>query len=98
MTSESILNELSKIDEFEEVKSNNKSIIKLSGKIDFINIYVNPLLNNEIYIGKFDSISSIFNKNIKIEDCPHGVYEEGIKITAEYIFLHKNNIRRILVK
>jgi len=98
MIPESIFNEISNSKNIELVSNKSKSIIKLVAKLNEINIYVNPLLQNEVYIGKLDSVSSIFNKNLKIENCPHGLYDEGIKITTEYAFIHKNNIRRILVK
>ncbi len=98
--SEDIYKEILKSNRFTTIIS-NKSIIRLVGRISnserIVNVYSNPLLSDKVYLCKSNSISAIFNKNIKVGEHPSGYYDDGIEITTEYIFLKNDDIKRITI-
>lgn len=97
-TSSKIADEISKSERFISIGEKTTGF-NWYGNIDNINIYTDDNIDvNEIYVGRIDSIISIINKNAEIETFNCGnFYEEGLKITLEYVF-HNNGIRKLIIE
>lgn len=96
-TSKKIADELSKSEKFSPIGEKTHGF-NWYGNIDNINVYIDDSIEDEIYIGKMDSITSIINKNAEIDTFNCGnFYEEGLKITIEYVF-HNNGIRKLIIE
>jgi hypothetical protein len=87
ITSDKIINELMKSDKFKPI--NGDTDIKLVGKIGKTLIYKTDLLKNKnkIYLGYFNSITPLFNREISYN-------LEKSSINIEYIF----SINKVLTK
>jgi hypothetical protein len=97
-TSKKIADEISKSDKFISIGEKVNGF-NWYGNIDNIFIYIDDdIKENEIYVGRIDSIMSIINRNSEIEtfDCGN-FYDEGLKITIEYTFIN-NGIRKLIIK
>lgn len=97
-TSKKIAEELSKSGRFIPIGEKKNGFLWF-GNIDNTPIYVsNSIDYNEIYAGNLNSISAIINKNAEIETFNSGnFYEEGLKITIEYLFIN-NGVKKIIVE
>lgn len=96
-TSKKIADELSKSEKFSLIGEKTHGF-NWYGNINSINVYIDNSIEDEIYIGKMDSITSIINKNAEIDTFNCGnFYEEGLKITIEYVF-HNNGIRKLIIE
>jgi hypothetical protein len=64
---------------FEPNNIHSDSIIHNVGKLDELNVYVNPEeIESRLYFGNYDSISIIINKNIKEDSIKSSIlYTEG---------------------
>lgn len=105
ITSSKMIDEISKSDIFKAVEPFKFFIqqagkrLTLAGKVDHIYIYItDSIKDNEIFIGKLDSITSVFNRNLEVNIFDGGeFYKEGLEITIEYLFKN-NGIRKIIVE
>jgi len=64
--------------------------IFLFGKYKDLNVWVNPDQKAQtIYFGKYDSLTLIINKNLKINDlkCFNDTYQLNKSISVEYLFI-----------
>lgn len=98
--SNKIFYELSKSDKLKTSTISEKfKGLSLCGRIEHISIYVSDQIkDNEIYIGKLDSITAVFNRNAEVDTFNCGnFYEEGLKITLEYLFKN-NGINKIILE
>jgi len=101
--SNKIFDELSKSDKLKTSISEKFTIpikgLSLCGRIEHISIYISDQIkDNEMYIGKLDSITAVFNKNAEVDTFKCGnFYEEGLKITLEYLFKN-NGINKIILE
>jgi hypothetical protein len=68
----------------------DKKIIHNFGKYKDLNVWVNPDQKAQtIYFGKYDSLTLIINKNLKINDlkCFNDTYQLNKSISVEYLFI-----------
>ena len=74
---------------FDATNMISESIIFNAGKLDDLNIYVNPDEDESmIYFGNYDSITIIINKNIKEDELKSGnFHKEGKSVVVEYLFI-----------
>jgi len=88
ITSDKILNELSKLDNFKLIDKSISGVLA-SGKINNISFYTtNQIDENDIIIGNSDSITAIINKNI--------VFDVDL-VSIEFLFID-NGVRRLTLK
>jgi hypothetical protein len=78
---------------FDATNMISESIIFNAGRLDDLNIYVNPDEDESmIYFGNYDSITIIVNKNIKEDELKCGSFhKEGKSIIIEYLFIENFN-------
>ena len=78
---------------FDATNMISESIIFNAGRLDDLNIYVNPDENESmVYFGNYDSITIIINKNIKEDELKSGnFHKEGKSIVIEYLFIENLN-------
>jgi hypothetical protein len=80
-------------DKMELCKELNEKIIYRLGKIENIEVYVNPNEENgKIYFGNYDSILILANKFINIEE-----NTQGVNYNFEYLFLEQGKIKTLQV-
>lgn len=97
-TSKKIADELSKSEKLSLINEKTNGF-NWYGNIDNINVYTSEYIKDEIYIGKIDSITSIINKNVEIDNLNFSnFYKEGLKITIEYIFYNNGGIRKLIIE
>jgi hypothetical protein len=78
---------------FDATNMISESIIFNAGKLDDLNIYVNPDEDESmIYFGNYDSITIVINKNIKEDELKSGSFhKDGKSIVVEYLFIENLN-------
>ena len=99
ITSDKILGEISKSKKVSLNDHTCKRGLIFYGKIDHVSIYIsNEVKENEMFIGKMDSITSVFNRNAEVEQFECGnFYQEGLRITLEYLFKN-NGIKKLIIE
>ena len=73
----------------------DRKIIHNFGKYKDLNVWVNPDQKVQtIYFGKYDSLTLIINKNLKIDDlkCFNDTYQLNKSISVEYLFIENQPI------
>ena len=82
---------------FESNNIETESIIYNAGKLEGINVYVNPAENRSIaYFGNYDSITIIINKNIREESIKTTSFQkEGKLVYIDYIFIESGLVRSL---
>ena len=84
---------------FESSNIESESLIYNAGKIEGINIYVNPEEERSIiYFGNYDSITIIINRNIKEEDIKTTSFlKEGKIMYIDYTFLESGLTKSLTI-
>ena len=94
ITSNKVINQLSKLDNFESVYNDIVSTIELRGKINNIKIFrSDDVDSNTIYIGHSSDCSSVFLKEIILNSNIINIYETEVN----YLFINKG-IRKLLLE
>ncbi len=86
ITSENIINELSSLEEFESLSGYGD--IRLVGKIGETMVFKMMDIENAIYIGKKESITAVFNRNI---------LQENNNILIEHLLTANDRVEKIMV-
>jgi hypothetical protein len=93
ITSDKIINQLSKLDIFESVYNDNQSTIELRGKINNIKIFRSDDMNvNTIYIGHSSDCSSVFLNELILSSNIINIYNTEVN----YLFINKG-IRKLIL-
>ena len=94
ITSNKVINQLSKLDNFESVYNDIVSTIELRGKINNIKIFRSDDVDtNTIYIGHSSDCSSVFLKEIILNSNIINIYDTEVN----YLFINKG-IRKLLLE
>jgi hypothetical protein len=94
ITSNKVINQLSKLDNFESVYNDIISTIELRGKINNIKIFRSDDVDtNTIYIGHSSDCSSVFLKEIILNSNIINIYETEVN----YLFINKG-VRKLLLE
>ena len=94
ITSNKVINQLSRLDNFESVYNDIVSTIELRGKINNIKIFRSDDVDtNTIYIGHSSDCSSVFLKEIILNSNIINIYETEVN----YLFINKG-IRKLLLE
>lgn len=74
-------------------------VILFSGKIGNTSIYTTDIVDDRfIYIGSSSMITSILNKEITVDNFYCGeIYDEGVEITFEYLFI-STGIKKLIIE
>jgi hypothetical protein len=86
ITSENIINELYSLEEFESLSGYGD--IRLVGKIGETMVFKMMDIENAIYIGKKESITAVFNRNL---------LQEKNNILIEYLLTANDRVEKIMV-
>ena len=93
ITSEKVLKELSRTNNFENINSDNPSKIELRGCIGKINIFTKETISkNHIYIGDSSETKSVFLKDITLVSNSN-IYDIGV----DFLFINKG-IRKLILE
>ena len=94
ITSNKVINQLSRLDNFESVYNDIVSTIELRGKINNIKIFRSDDVDtNTIYIGHSSDCSSVFLKEIILNSNIINIYDTEVN----YLFINKG-IRKLLLE
>lgn len=94
ITSNKVINQLSRLDSFESVYNDIVSTIELRGKINNIKIFRSDDIDvNTIYIGHSSDCSSVFLKEIILNSNIINIYDTEVN----YLFINKG-IRKLLLE
>lgn len=96
ITTKVVADELSKLAEFNKIDDSKN--INHFGQIGNLSVFTTNLEEGVVYAGKSDSIMSIVNKDIKIQEFDAGnFYEKGFKIVVEYLIVNRG-VDKFLIK
>jgi hypothetical protein len=94
ITSNKVINQLSKLDSFDAVYNDNISTIELRGRINNIKIFrSDDIDSNTIYIGHSSDCSSVFLKEIILNSNIINIYETDVN----YLFINKG-VRKLILE
>lgn len=94
ITSNKVINQLSRLDNFESVYNDIVSTIELRGKINNIKIFRSDDVDtNTIYIGHSSDCSSVFLKEIILNSNIINIYDTEVN----YLFINKD-IRKLMLE
>lgn len=94
ITSNKVINQLSRLDSFDAVYNDNISTVELRGRINNIKIFRSDDIDeNTIYIGHSSACSSVFLKEIILKSNIINIYETDVN----YLFINKG-IRKLILE
>lgn len=94
ISSDKIINQLSRLDSFEAIYNDNISTVELRGRINNIKVFRSDDIDEKtIYIGNSSDCSSVFLKEIVLNSNIINIYDTEVN----YLFINKG-IRKLLLE